>query len=199
MFISINLDKKKDPAMTSVSPLFTPTNSVLWVVDLQERMVPAIDKGDAIVKQAAILLQAAQLLEIPAVVSEQYPKGLGHTIEALSPWLSGSPVLEKTTFGAFATEASTTVLQALQKTHIVVCGVETHVCVSQTVLQALGLGYTVGVVVDAIGSRHKHNHKTALKRLEQQGAQLLTTESILFEWLHDAKHPQFKAIQALVK
>ena len=185
--------------MTTASSMFTPNNSVLWAVDLQDRTVPAIEKGDAVVAQAAILLQAAQLLAIPVVVSEQYPKGLGHTVDALAPWLDGAQILEKTTFGAFATEASVTVLQALQKTHIVVCGVETHVCVSQTVLQALSLGYTVGIAVDAVGSRHKSNHKTALKRLEQQGAQLLTTESILFEWLADAKHPQFKAIQALVK
>ncbi|MDH4379590.1 MAG: hydrolase [Vampirovibrionales bacterium] len=185
--------------MINPSPMFTPANSVLWVVDLQDRMVPAIDKGDAVVQQAAILLQAAQLLAIPVVVSEQYPKGLGHTVEALAPWLEGAPILEKTTFGVFATEASVTVLQALQKTHLVVCGVETHVCVSQTVLQAINLGYTVGVVVDAVGSRHKADHKTALKRLEQQGAQLLTTESILFEWLGDAQHAQFKAVQALVK
>ncbi|MFN8614959.1 MAG: isochorismatase family protein [Vampirovibrionales bacterium] len=178
---------------------FTPSNSVLWVVDVQTRMMSAVRESELVITRVGQLLEAAVALGIPYCCSEQYPQGLGPTVPALQAYLQQQPAIEKTTFGAFANPEQRAILAQWGRSHVVVCGVEAHVCVAQTVLQGLAAGYTVGVVVDAVSSRHKQDAKMALRRLEQQGAQLLTTESILFEWLGDAKNPQFKAIQALVK
>lgn len=186
---------------SSSSRLLNAKNSVLLVVDVQERFMPVIHGVEAMNDNIAVLIQAAQILGVPTVVTEQYPKGLGHTIEQLQSVLPEDgtvPVLEKVEFGALADSQVQAALPSERK-QLVVCGIETHVCVNQTVHQALEQGWQTHVVRDAVSSRHPDNHATALEKMTQSGAIATTTEMVLFEWLSTSKHPQFKAIQQLIK
>ncbi len=178
----------------------TPENSVLLVVDYQQRIMPAIRNHQEVLDKAAALIEGARQLSVPIVVTEQYPKGLGHTVDSIKAVAGdNATTFEKTAFGALNDRDTANHLRFLNKPHVVVCGVETHVCVSQTVLKALEDDYTVHLVVDATSSRHKIDHKTALTRLSQAGVILHTVESLLFTWLNDSAHPQFKTLQGLIK
>lgn len=172
-----------------------PARAALVVVDLQERFAGAIEGWEAIVQRASILGQAAVLHDIPAVVTEQYPKGLGHTVEPVATALGGVTALEKTEFPA--TRAAGFDLAG--RDQVLVCGVETHVCVLQTVLELLSAGTEVHVVVDATGSRSSVDRETALERMALAGAVPTTVEAAGFELLGSADHPAFRDFQALIK
>lgn len=169
--------------------------SQLLLIDFQERLMPAIDRGPEVVANAARLLTAARLLGVPALATEQYPEGLGHSVAALD--LAGVPVVEKTAFNACAAPPLTGQLQKGRA--LCVAGAEAHVCVLQTVLALLESGHRVAVVADAVGSRREENRQAGLARMERAGAELVTTEMVLFEWLGNSAHPRFKEVMKLIK
>lgn len=176
--------------------LLSAAASTLLLVDLQERLMPAIANGETVVANAARLAEGAGLLEVPVCATEQNPDGLGPTVAALArfPQL----VLPKFSFGAVAEPGFATLLPPGTE-EIVVAGCEAHVCVLQTVLGLLAQRHRVLVVADAIGSRTPANSTAAIDRMQRHGAEIVTTEMVLFEWLRDAHHPQFRAVQKLIR
>lgn len=174
-------------------------DSLLLIVDIQEKLVNALDK-DIVVKKASILTRAAKILGIPVIVTEQYPNGLGHTVSTVSQNLSqDTPTVEKTAFSAVKAEGFNEFLKSYGRKQIVVCGIETHVCVHQSVADLLAQGYEVYVAKDACASRAKYEFKQGIERMQANGAKISCVEIILFEWLQDAKNPNFKEIQSLIK
>jgi nicotinamidase-related amidase len=173
----------------------TPNTSLLCVIDVQERLLPAVPEADRVVARCCRLATAAGLLGIKAVLTEQYPRGLGPTPASLAELLP--PAESKM---AFSSADCPALRDALAGTiaSVVLAGLETHVCISQTALDLLAAGRNVYLAVDAVAARHAIDHETALRRLEAAGAILTTTEAILFEWCRSAEHPQFQAIRRLV-
>jgi nicotinamidase-related amidase len=176
--------------------LLTATGSVLLLVDLQQRLMPAIHDGDAVVANAVRLAEGAGLLDVPVCATEQNPAGLGPTVEALAAY--PQMVMAKMAFGAVAEPGFATLLPPRTE-EIVVAGCEAHVCVLQTVLGLLAARHRVLVVADAIGSRVASNKEAAVDRMQRHGAEIVTTEMVLFEWLRDAHHPNFRAVQKLIR
>lgn len=175
-------------------PLLNAKNAVLLVIDLQERLMPAIHDGERVVAHAAHLGEAARLLDVPVVVTEQNPAKLGPTVPALA---GAAPAIAKMSFDACAEPA---VLEALGgDRELVICGCEAHVCVAQTAMTLLEYRRRVVVVQDAVGSRMPNSHAVAISRLAAHGAEIVTTEMVLFEWLRTAAHPQFRAISKLIR
>ncbi len=177
--------------------------STLVVIDMQERLMPAIAEGDAVTRAAGILIEAARHLEVPVVVTEQYPKGLGSTIDAISGRLpNDAAVVEKMTFSAARNHdfgAQIDEFKAGGRDHIVICGVESHVCVMQTAADLDAQGCAVHIVADACGSRAPASKNAALARFGALGISRVTTEMAVFEWLEAAGTAEFKAVSRLVK
>jgi nicotinamidase-related amidase len=169
--------------------------SLLCVIDVQERLLAAMPDAPGLVARCRRLAVAARLLDVPTVLTEQYPRGLGRTPVALADALP--PAIEKTSFSCLG---CTTFAQAIGRgVHVaVLAGLETHVCIAQTALDLLARGLGVAVCVDAIRSRHAIDHEVALRRLEASGAVLVTTEAVLFEWCRTADHPRFQEVRRLV-
>jgi len=176
--------------------LMTAEGAVLLLIDLQERLMPAIDDNKTVLARAVRLAEAARLLEVPVLATQQYPAGLGPTVAELAGYPQA--VLAKTTFSAAGDPGFAALLPA-GANEIVVAGVEAHVCVLQTVLGMLGSGHRVLVAADATGSRDPADREAALARARQAGAQIVTSEMVLFEWLRDARHPRFREVQKLLK
>ncbi len=171
------------------------SSSLLCVIDVQERLLPVVPDGTRVVARCCRLASAAGILDVPRVLTEQYPKGLGSTPPALASLLP--PAEAKMTFSSAGCEVVAKAL-AGGLTTVVLAGLETHVCVSQTALDLLAQGLHVFIAVDAVASRHAIDHETALRRLEVAGAVLTTTEAILFEWCRSAEHPRFQDVRRLV-
>ncbi|HEY6315619.1 MAG TPA: isochorismatase family protein [Streptosporangiaceae bacterium] len=176
--------------------LLTPEGSVLLLIDLQQRLIPVIHDHETVVARAVRLAEAAQLLDVPIRATEQNPAGLGPTVAPLAAYPQAT--LAKTTFSAAAAPGFAALLPA-GSGQIVVAGCEAHVCVLQTVLELLGSGHQVVLAADAIGSRDPADKAVAVERARQHGAQVVTSEMVLFEWLHDARHPKFREVQKLLK
>lgn len=187
--------------MPSRSLLARAEDSLLLLVDLQDKLLAGItpEIRHAVLRHAGILAQAARLLEIPVLVSEQYPQGLGATATEIRPHLTDVAPAEKTRFSCCGVDALDARLQASGRRSIVLAGVETHICVLQSALQFLAAGFTPFVAEDATASRQPAHKANALARLRQAGVVVSNTESILFEWLGDARHPRFKAVSALIR
>lgn len=175
-------------------PILARSTSTLLLVDFQARLMPFIHDREGVEANAGRLLTAAQALGVPVLHTEQNPKGLGPTVPALVP--ATGAALEKMTFDACRTAG---IVEALPGGDVVVAGCEAHVCVLQTVLGLIGQGRSVSVVADAVGSRTAANRAAALRRLERAGAEIVTTEMVIFEWLETAEDPQFKSIIGLIK
>ncbi len=177
--------------------------SALAVIDMQERLMPAIADADAVTRAVGILVEAARHLEVPVIVTEQYPKGLGPTVEAVAGRLpNGVEVVSKMTFSAARNRDFEGHLQRLRaggRDHVVLCGVESHVCVMQTAADLSAQGYGVHIVADACSSRAAANKEAALARYAALDISCLSTEMVLFEWLEAAGTPEFKAVSRLVK
>jgi nicotinamidase-related amidase len=172
--------------------LLSRQRTALIVVDVQEGF-RSYEVFDDVAGACSTLIQAARILEVPRMVSEQYPKGLGHSAPELG--LDGEPVIEKTVFSVVRADGF-----ALNgRDQAVVCGIEAHVCVSQTAHDLLHRGVEVHVPADAVGSRHEHDYRWGLDRLDRAGAVVTTVESVLFELLGRAGTPEFKQVQALIK
>jgi len=177
-------------------------HSQLLIIDLQERLASAMptDVLKNIIKNNRILLNAANELNIPVTHSEQYPKGLGNTVSELAEELIESNLsFTKTCFACTEEDSFSEILSKHKRQQIIIGGIESHICVLQTALQLQRQGYTVYVVEDAICSRKKSNHKNAVTRLRQNGVIVSNVESVLFEWLRDAKHESFKKLSSLIK
>ena len=173
----------------------SPATSLLCVIDVQERLLKAMPEADRVVERCRRLAEAARLLGVPGVLTEQYPQGLGPTPAVLTELLP--PPAAKLTFSCLAAPSFQAALSA-GITAVVLAGLETHVCVSQTAFDLLAIGLGVFVVIDAVTSRHPLDHEIALRRLEAAGAVLTTSEAVLFEWCRSAEHPQFQAVRRLV-
>ena len=175
----------------------TSARSALCLIDVQEKLIPTIPTGAQIITECCRLVEAATLFDTPVIFTEQYRKGLGPTVEPLATKLQHQKPIEKM---AFSCCGNSTFLREISEgtDTLVICGIETHICVAQTALDLLQQGYRVCIAADAVGSRRKHDHQIALRRLEGSGAMISTTEAILFEWCDTAKHPAFKKMCGLI-
>lgn len=182
--------------------LMTAADTALLVVDVQERLIGAIAQHDRVVFNVRRLIDGAKILGLPVVATEQYPKGLGPTVPELAERLDDIP--SKLTFSCGGCPE---VFEQLRKQRLrdgglhklLVCGIEAHVCVQQTVLDLLADGWRVYLAVDAVGSRFEVDYGTALRRMDSAGTVLTTTEAALFEWCDTADTPEFKQISRLVQ
>jgi nicotinamidase-related amidase len=169
----------------------------LLVIDVQEKLVPRIFDAATLVRNIGFLVDAARLLGVPVQCTEQYPRGLGPTVPELARRLPERP--DKVAFSSCAVPSVVEGFRRAARPKLVLAGIETHVCVLHTALDLLALDFRVFVAVDAAGSRTRLDHDVALRRLEQAGAVLTTTETCLFEWVGGAVHASFKALSALVQ
>jgi len=176
-------------------------HSLLLVIDIQTRLAQAIPEKprQQMFKHVGMLGTAAQLLNLPVLCSEQYPSGLGPTEPSVLAQLPELNCMEKTCFSCMQSEDFVTHLHRYARQQIILCGMESHVCVLQTALQLQQRGYRVFVVQDAIAARHKHQHLNAVSRMQQSGIIMSNVESVMFEWLRDSQHPNFKAISQLLR
>lgn len=177
--------------------MFTTGDTTIICIDLQKKLTDMLDEN-SIVNNAKKLLQAANILNIDTILTEQYPKGLGETIEDIKA-IKDFKTIEKTTFSALQTKDFEQEFAKLKNKNILIFGIETHICVLQTVIDLLQKNYNVFVLKDCSASRDKSNHKTALNLMQQEGAKIITLEIALFNFLKSSKHPNFKEIQALIK
>lgn len=175
-------------------------NAVLVVIDVQEKLCRAMDERvlSQLTGNVTVLQEAARELGIPQVATEQYVKGLGETLGVIKEKLSG-PALEKMTFSCCGDEAFPARLASLGKKQVIIVGMETHVCVLQTVLELLDAGYAVHVVKDAVMSRRKENWKVGLNAAAAAGAVITSTEAALFQLLRVAGTEEFKKLSKLVR
>jgi nicotinamidase-related amidase len=178
--------------------VLSPDGAVLLLIDLQERLMPVIADHEVVVARAVRLAEAATLLDVPVRATEQNPAGLGPTVPALSGYPQA--VMAKTTFSATGDPGFAALLPAERAGgEVVVAGVEAHVCVLQTVLDLLDAGRRVVWAADATGSRDPADRAAAIDRARRHGAEIVTSEMVLFEWLRDARHPRFREVRKLVK
>jgi nicotinamidase-related amidase len=180
-----------------VIPRPTAAASVLVVVDVQDKLLAKIPTAEPLVRSIGFLLDAANLFGVPTRATEQYPKGLGPTTAELAKRLP-TDLPAKTAFSCGGAPGFLADLRTLTRPTVVLTGMETHVCVSQTALDLLDAGFAVFLPVDAIASRFAVDHETGLRRLERAGAIPTTAEAVAFEWAGDAAHPRFKELSKLV-
>ena len=176
--------------------------AVLVVIDVQEKLLPVIDRAEAVVRNVERLIRGCHLLGVPTILTEQYVKGLGPTVAPLRAAFeetSGYRPIEKACFSAQGCEAFAAQLAASGRRQVLVAGVETHVCVHQTVLDLLAAGLEVTVVADAVSSRSPENREIALRRFVAEGVKLSSTEMALFELLGVSGTDEFRAISRLIK
>jgi nicotinamidase-related amidase len=171
----------------------------LLVVDVQERLLPAMFEKERVLQNVLRLVHGAAALKVPAFVTEQYAKGLGPTVPELSAALPGTPTVEKLSFSAWGTADLPEALRDRAVSDVVLCGLEAHVCVAQTCLDLLDAGLRPFVVADAVSSRTAENWRTGVERMRDAGAVIVSTEMILFELLGRAGTEEFKQVQRLIK
>lgn len=177
-------------------------NAVLIIIDVQERLMPVMHDRFAVEQNLERLIRGTHLLGVPTIVTEQYRKGLGPTIEPLRHALSegfGYQPIEKSCFSAHGCAPFVAQLAALERKQILLAGVEAHVCVYQTAMDLLRDGFAVHVIADAVSSRSMQNREIALRRLMSENAKLSSTEMVLFELLGRAESDEFRAVSRLVK
>jgi nicotinamidase-related amidase len=175
----------------------TGRNGALLVVDVQDKLLSAIADRERMVANVIHLIRGAKTLGLPVWATEQYPKGLGPTTAAVAELIPERPA--KAAFHCCAVPQLLEQLYGRNVRHVTVTGIEAHVCVAQTALELLDLGFRVQVPADAVASRHKIDWEFALRRLEHAGAVISTTEAVIFEWTETADRPEFKTISELIK
>ncbi|OWK46376.1 isochorismatase family protein [Fimbriiglobus ruber] len=183
--------------MPTLIPRLTAADTILVVVDVQDKLLAKMPTAGVLVRNVEFLLDAANLLAVPAVGTEQYPKGLGPTAAGIAARLPGG-FLAKTAFSCCGAAGFLADLRGRERPNVVLAGMEAHVCVAHTALDLLEAGFRVFLPVDAIASRAALDADTAVRRLERAGAVPTTAEAVVFEWVGDAAHPQFKAISKLI-
>ncbi len=179
--------------------MFKPENAALMIIDVQGRLASLIHGADDLIKEINTMIKAAEILDLPIIWMEQYPQGLGYTVDAIKDNLTGHQAIEKITFGGCGCDEVMQSLKDSGRSQVIVTGIEAHVCVYQTVLGLLEEGYQVAINQDAISSRKPSNKQLGLERMKDAGAVKTSTEMILFELMQTAKHPNFKQISNLLK
>jgi len=174
-------------------------DAIAIVVDYQEKLMPVILDNETVVKNSEILINGLRELEVPFIVSQQYTKGLGETVAPIANALNDVKYFEKKSFSLWQSEEIKEAIIASGKKTAIICGVEAHICVLQTVIDLRDAGYNVVLVADCIGSRKKIDKRFALKRAVEEGAFLTTHEAILYELTIGADSPHFKIISKLTK
>lgn len=173
-------------------------NTQLLIIDFQEKLVPVMDDSEKTVKNAGILIEIAQSLNLPITVTEQYPKGIGYTLSPLKNKLADVNPIEKLSFTA-ATDELLSAVKSHQRKQILVSGIETHVCVFQSVRDLLDEGYEVYVASDAVSSRTPIHKANGLELMKEMGAVITNTETILFDLLKRSDHEKFRELSKLIR
>ena len=169
------------------------------VIDIQERLLPHIFQWELTLQNCLKLIEGLQVLSVPMLVTQQYTKGLGHTEPSVVNKITGFSHIEKITFSCCGEPAFMEKLSSLEKKYIILCGIETHVCVLQTCLDLIDSGFVPVVVEDCVSSRKPNDKEIAIERMRQEGARITTLESILFELTQVSGTETFKSISKLVK
>jgi nicotinamidase-related amidase len=166
----------------------------LLVVDIQEKLLPPIFQKEQMVRNSKLLIRAASVLKIPAIVSTQYAKGLGKTVPEIASLLPETPPIDKDRFSCFGSDVFCTLLKRLpgNRNTLLLCGMESHICVAQTALAALREGYLVHVASDAVSSRTEWNWKIGLERMRAAGVVISSTEMMIYELMRSSSSPAFK-------
>lgn len=175
--------------------LLNKDNCILLIIDIQEKLVKAV-KQENIVFIAEKLLSACNIMDVPTLVTEQYPKGLGNTLLKLN---SDVEVFEKKSFSALSTNEIFDKIKSFKKKQIILCGIESHICVLQTCFELIDNDYEVFIIKNACASRNTEDFNIGMKLMEKKGASILTLEIALFELLKSSANPKFKDVQALIK
>lgn len=179
--------------------LMTREDTAFVAIDFQERLMPAMSGVEKLRSQTVKLIEGMKALGIPMLVTQQYTKGIGETDAAVAEALGDFKHVEKTSFSCMANEEFASRLNAIDRKNIVVCGIEAHICVQQTVLQLIEQGYNVYLVADCVASRSEEDKLWAISRMGEAGAVVTTYESVLYEIMRDSKAEGFKAVAAIVK
>lgn len=174
-------------------------NSIGLVIDIQERLVPAMEENDVLVENCKKLIEGLQILGVPMLVTQQYTKGLGETIEDVKALFSDFQYIEKKDFSCYDEPVFAEKLALSGAKNVIICGIESHVCVMQTAVDLKAVGYTPVVVSDCVSSRSFDNLDLAAERFRHEGIMMTSFESILFELTRSAGAPGFKEISKLVK
>ncbi|TNJ39638.1 hydrolase [Chlorobaculum thiosulfatiphilum] len=179
--------------------MIIPKETLLLVIDIQEKLAPAVFQSDSVIKNTGKLIRASKLLGVPVVHTEQYPKGLGRTVDELKELIGEETPFEKLSFSCCGNDDFMKHLRSLGRNDILVTGMETHVCVYQTCVELLEFGYNVHLVTDGVSSRSEENRTLGIRCIECAGAALTSTEMAIFELLRVAEGDTFKAISKIVK
>lgn len=179
--------------------LLLPEKTALLIIDIQERIIKVINEYETVIDNTIKLIKGFKILDLPIYYTEQYPKGLGSTVEAIQTELNNLEAIQKMSFSCSGADDLFGELKQKGITQVVVCGVESHVCVQQTVLDLLANNFQVNLVADAVSSRHIKDYEIALMRMRQHGTEINTTESVLFELMKVCGTDVFKQISKIIK
>jgi nicotinamidase-related amidase len=179
--------------------MITPKETLLLIIDVQGRLALGVVQSATLATNISKLVRACTILDVPVLLTEQYPKGLGRTIDSIGELLPGKVPVEKLSFSCCGTSEFMKQLRSFNRNDILVAGIEAHVCVYQTAVDLVEFGYNVHLVTDAVSSRAEENRLLAIRCIEKAGASLTSTEMALFELLRLADGERFKAISKIVK
>lgn len=195
-----NLSAPADYAEIARRPLVA-EQCALIVIDIQDKLLPPIFQKDQLVRNAQLLIRAAGILKIPALVTTQYAKGLGNTAAEIASLLPETPAIDKQLFSCFGSDVFCALLKHLpgKRNTVLLCGMESHICVAQTALAALREGYVVHVASDAVSSRSEWNWKIGLERMRAAGAVISSTEMIIYELMRSSGSSAFKELLPYLK
>jgi len=193
------MNKAKEAAIRRPPIRLRRREAGLIVVDIQGKLLPAIFEKERLIQNAVRLLNGAAVLGIPVLATEQYPRGLGATVPEIVSACKDFVAMDKVSFSSCEAAGFLDALNSKSITDVILCGMETHVCVLQTTLDLIEKGYAIFVVADAVSSRSKADHQLGLTRMHDAGAVIVSTEMVLFELLGKAGTPEFKKILELVK
>lgn len=174
-------------------------NSVLVIVDVQEKLFSLMQNKEKLLKNIKILIQASQYLNIPIIYTEQVPKKLGRTLLEISSHLEGLSPIEKTSFSCYSENTFAENLQKINRQQVILVGIEAHICVYQTAMDLIHNQFDVKIISDAVSSRCTDNKTLALENIKMTGGNILSTEMILFEWLKTSEHKKFREISQLIR
>lgn len=178
--------------------MFETNNTTIVCIDIQEKLLAAVQNAAFVKSNAIKILKAAAILDMDVIITEQYPKGLGSTVEEIKA-IKDFKTIEKTTFSAYKTEECKNEIKRLKNKNIILFGLENHICVLQTALELKEKGYNVSVLADCSSCRNLLNFEASLELMKQKGIDIITVEIALFELIKSSKHPKFKEIQGLIK
>ncbi len=181
-------------------PMLDRRESLLVVIDVQERYLPHLFEGERVVEGTRRLIEAAKIVGVPLLLTEQYPRGIGPTAPALRAALpEGAEPIQKMTLSCLGTSDFASRLRSSGRRQVLVAGIEAHACVNQTVHDLLAAGYETYIAVDALSSRFRRDYEIAVERLVLAGAIACTVESALLEWVRTAESPEFQPVRALIR